>query len=45
VVPTTLGKRLYALIRAPKCFVCVAAAGHNDLGARAVTAAKRFVAE
>ena len=40
VVPTTLGKRLYDLIRAPKRFVSVAGAGHNDLGARAVAEAK-----
>jgi uncharacterized protein len=45
VVPMTLGKRLYGLIRAPKRFVSVAGAGHNDLGARAVTAAKKFIAE
>ena len=45
VVPVTLGKRLYALIKAPKRFVTVVAAGHNDLGDRAVVAAKRFVAE
>ena len=42
VVPITLGKRLYGLIQAPKHFVCVAGAGHNDLGARAVAAAKQF---
>ena len=45
VVPMTLGKRLYDLIRAPKRFVSVAGAGHNDLGARAVAEAKKFVAE
>jgi uncharacterized protein len=45
VVPTTLGKRLYDLIRAPKRFVSVAGAGHNDLGVRAVAEAKKFVAE
>ena len=38
-------KRLYDLIRAPKRFVSVAGAGHNDLGARAVAEAKKFVAE
>jgi pimeloyl-ACP methyl ester carboxylesterase len=37
VVPITLGKRLYGLIRAPK------QCGHNDLGARAVAAAKLFI--
>jgi hypothetical protein len=41
----TLGKRLYGLIRAPKRFVSVPGAGHNDLGARAVAAASVFVAE
>jgi fermentation-respiration switch protein FrsA (DUF1100 family) len=40
VVPLTLGKRLYALIRSPKRFVSIARAGHSDLGARAVEAAK-----
>jgi hypothetical protein len=40
-----LGKRLYDLIRAPKRFVSVAGAGHNDLGPRAVAEAKKFVAE
>ena len=45
MVPVTLGKRLYGLIRAPKRFVRVAGAGHNDLGAHAVAAAKQFVAE
>jgi pimeloyl-ACP methyl ester carboxylesterase len=44
VVPITLGRRLYGLIRAPKRFVSIAGAGHNDLGDRAVTAAKRFIA-
>jgi fermentation-respiration switch protein FrsA (DUF1100 family) len=45
VVPMTLGKSLYGLIRAPKRFVSVAGAGHNDLGPRAVAEAKIFVAE
>jgi fermentation-respiration switch protein FrsA (DUF1100 family) len=45
VVPMALGKSLYGLIRAPKRFVSVAGAGHNDLGARAVSAAKEFIAE
>jgi fermentation-respiration switch protein FrsA (DUF1100 family) len=45
VVPMTLGKRLYGLIRAPKRFVSIAGAGHNDLGSRAVAAAKEFIAE
>ena len=45
VVPITLGERLYGLLRTPKRFVRVAGAGHNDLGARAVAAAKEFIAE
>ena len=45
IVPVTLGERLYGLIRAPKRFVRIAGAGHNDLGAQAVAAAKQFVAE
>ena len=45
VVPIELGKRLYDLIRAPKRFVSVPGAGHNDLGAKAVAAAKEFIAE
>jgi fermentation-respiration switch protein FrsA (DUF1100 family) len=44
VVPVTLGERLYGLIRAPKRFVRIANAGHNDLGARAVEVAKQFIA-
>ena len=44
VVPLTLGKRLYDLVRShPKSFVGVPRAGHNDLGARAVAAAKQFI--
>jgi hypothetical protein len=43
VVPMALGKRLYGLIQAPKHFVSVAGAGHNNLGARAVAAAKLFI--
>jgi uncharacterized protein len=45
IVPIKLGKRLYGLIQAPKRFVSVAGAGHNDLGAQAVAAAKRFISE
>ena len=45
IVPMSFGKSLYGLIRAPKRFVSVAGAGHNDLGARAVSAAKKFIAE
>jgi len=44
VVPIALGEKLYRLIEAPKRFVRVAGAGHNDLGARAVAAAKAFLA-
>jgi len=45
VVPVALSERLYRLIQAPKRFTRVAGAGHNDLGANAVAAAKRFIAE
>ncbi len=45
VVPIILGKQLYDLIQARKRFVCVAGAGHNDLGAQALAAAKQFIAE
>jgi fermentation-respiration switch protein FrsA (DUF1100 family) len=45
VVPVTLGERLCGLIRAPKRFVRIARAGHDDLGSRAVAAAKQFIAE
>jgi fermentation-respiration switch protein FrsA (DUF1100 family) len=45
IVPVTLGERLYGLIRAPKRFLRIAGAGHNDLGVRAVAAAKQFIAE
>ena len=45
IVPLVLGERLYDLIRAPKRFVRVAGAGHNDLGVQAVVAAKQFIAE
>jgi hypothetical protein len=45
IVPVTLGERLYGLIRAPKRFVRIASAGHNDLGAQAVAAAKQFITE
>jgi fermentation-respiration switch protein FrsA (DUF1100 family) len=43
VVPIALGQRLYAMIAAPKEFVRIPGGGHNDLGARAVAAAKRFL--
>jgi uncharacterized protein len=45
IVPVTLGERLYGLISAPKCFVRIAGAGHNDLGAQAVAAARQFIPE
>ena len=45
IVPVTLGERLYGLIWAPKRFVRIAGAGHNDLRARSVAAAKQFIAE
>jgi uncharacterized protein len=44
IVPAELGERLYGLIRAPKSFVRIANAGHNDLGAQAVAAARQFIA-
>src|SRR5262245_57944289 len=43
VVPITSGERLYALITAPKRFVRVPGAGHEDLGVRAVAEAKAFI--
>jgi uncharacterized protein len=45
IVPIKLSKRLYDLIQAPKSFVSIAGAGHNDLGAQAVAAAKQFISE
>ena len=45
VVPFALGERLYELITAPKRFVRFPGGGHNDLGARAVEAARQFLAE
>ena len=45
IVPITQGERLYELINAPKRFVRFPGGGHNDLGARAVEAAKQFLAE
>ena len=45
VVPVSLGERLYELIQAPKRFVRIAHAGHDDLGERSVAAAKQFIAE
>jgi fermentation-respiration switch protein FrsA (DUF1100 family) len=44
VVPMTLGERLFGLICAPKRFVRIARAGHDDLGDRVVAAAKQFIA-
>src|ERR1700730_392669 len=43
IVPIALGERLYRLIDAPKRFVRIAGAGHNDLGAQAVAASKAFL--
>jgi uncharacterized protein len=45
VVPVTLGERLYGMIRSPKRFERIAGAGHDDLGARAIAAAKQFITE
>jgi fermentation-respiration switch protein FrsA (DUF1100 family) len=45
VVPIALGERLYDLINAPKRFVRFPGSGHEDLGARAVQAARRFLSE
>jgi uncharacterized protein len=45
IVPIAYGERLYELINAPKRFVRFPDAGHNDLGTRAVEAAKQFLAE
>jgi fermentation-respiration switch protein FrsA (DUF1100 family) len=44
VVPIALGERLYGMINAPKRFVRFPGGGHNDLGTRAVDAAKEFLA-
>jgi uncharacterized protein len=45
IVPIAQGERLYELITAPKRFVRIPGGGHNDLGTRAVEAAKQFLAE
>jgi fermentation-respiration switch protein FrsA (DUF1100 family) len=45
VVPIALGERLYGLINAPKRFVRFPGAGHEDLGVRAVEAARQFINE
>jgi hypothetical protein len=45
VIPIESGEQLYALIAGPKRFLRVAGAGHEDLGMRAVAAAKMFMAE
>jgi fermentation-respiration switch protein FrsA (DUF1100 family) len=45
IVPITLGERLYTMIQAPKQFVRVEGAGHNDLGEKAVAVAKKFIVE
>jgi pimeloyl-ACP methyl ester carboxylesterase len=43
VVPIALGERLYELVNAPKRFARFPDAGHNDLGARSVEAARTFL--
>ena len=45
VIPIEAGERLSALVAAPKRFVRIEGAGHEDLGLRAVVAAKAFLAE
>jgi uncharacterized protein len=45
VIPIESGEQLYALIAGPKRFLRVPGAGHEDLGVRAVEAAKAFLAE
>jgi fermentation-respiration switch protein FrsA (DUF1100 family) len=45
VVPIALGERLYDLVNPPKRFVRFPGAGHEDLGTRAVEAARRFLSE
>jgi fermentation-respiration switch protein FrsA (DUF1100 family) len=44
IVPIALGERLYALINAPKRFVRIRDAGHNDLGGQADAVVKEFLA-
>jgi fermentation-respiration switch protein FrsA (DUF1100 family) len=45
IVPIAFGEQLYGLITAPKRFVRFPGGGHNDLGSRAVAAARQFLAE
>jgi uncharacterized protein len=45
VIPIDSGEQLYALIAGPKRFLRIPGAGHEDLGMRAVEAAKAFLAE
>src|SRR5262245_62543991 len=45
VIPIGSGEQLYALIAGPKRFQRIPGAGHEDLGMRAVEAAKTFLAE
>jgi uncharacterized protein len=45
VIPIESGEQLYALIAGPKRFLRIRGAGHEDLGMRAVEAAKAFQAE
>jgi uncharacterized protein len=45
VIPIESAEQLYALIAGPKRFLRIPGAGHEDLGMRAVEAAKAFIAE
>jgi len=45
VIPIESGEQLYALIAGPKRFLRIPGAGHEDLGMRAVEAAKAFLTE
>jgi fermentation-respiration switch protein FrsA (DUF1100 family) len=45
VVPIESGEQLYMLITAPKRFLRISGAGHEDLGDRAVETAKKFIDE
>jgi len=45
VIPIESGEQLFGLIAGPKRFLRIPGAGHEDLGMRAVEAAKAFMAE
>jgi len=45
VIPIESGEQLYALIAGPKRFLRDPGGSHENLGMRAVAAAKAFVAE